>query len=418
MAAIIVFGDDFVSVASGSASFRTSISRSSAYLAQSPRRSPEVIESQVLDPLEDAIMEIDGIRSVTSTANQSSGSIAVEFELNRDIDKSMQEIQNKINQVANLLPVNLFPPTVRKEQSRGPADPLACAHRDGSERQADRPDDLCEKLSLRPVFSTVPGSGNIVLGGYVDPALRVWTDLDKLDHFNLTNETILTAIKARARRNSGRADQERRTRSITSVPWARPRSPEEYRKIVINSRAGQGPNYKPTHLNQIVRSKKDRRTSARSPAPTARLAIGLGIIKQHGSNAVRSRQRRSSETEGNPPLDSKANTGRRAFRQHPLHQTVRRIASIFTLMLSALLDVDRLLSLLGILDVDVQCVMAIPDVDRRNLHRFFSCGFTLNTFTLLGLSLAIGIVVDDAIMMLENIVRHRELGEEQEAKLP
>src|SRR5580693_8488682 len=75
---------------------------------------PEVIESQVLDPLEDSIMQIDGIRSVTSSAQQSSGSIAVEFELNRDINLAMQEVENHINQVRNLLPTNLFPPTVRK----------------------------------------------------------------------------------------------------------------------------------------------------------------------------------------------------------------------------------------------------------------------------------------------------------------
>src|SRR5580692_3286054 len=72
---------------------------------------PEVMESQVLDPVEDSIMQIDGIRSITSTAQQSSASIAVEFELNRNIDEAMQEIQNHIVQVGNLLPVNLFPPT-------------------------------------------------------------------------------------------------------------------------------------------------------------------------------------------------------------------------------------------------------------------------------------------------------------------
>src|SRR5580698_3626482 len=79
-----------------------------------PGAAPEVMESQVLDPIEDTIMQIDGIRSITSSAQQSSGSIAVEFELNRDIDEAMQEIQNHIAQVQNLLPNNLFPPTVRK----------------------------------------------------------------------------------------------------------------------------------------------------------------------------------------------------------------------------------------------------------------------------------------------------------------
>ena len=92
-----------------------------------PGAAPEVIESQVIDPLEDALMEIDGIRQITSSASQSSGSIAVEFELNRNIDESMQEIQNKINQVQNLLPLNLFPPYFKKNKSRRSADHVACA---------------------------------------------------------------------------------------------------------------------------------------------------------------------------------------------------------------------------------------------------------------------------------------------------
>ena len=79
-----------------------------------PGAAPEVVESQVLDPIEDSIMQIDGIRSVTSTAQQSSGQISVEFELNRNIDDAIQEVNNHINQVKNLLPNGLFPPTLRK----------------------------------------------------------------------------------------------------------------------------------------------------------------------------------------------------------------------------------------------------------------------------------------------------------------
>src|SRR3984957_10676421 len=75
---------------------------------------PEVMESQVLDPVEDAIMQIDGIRSVTSTAQQASGSIAIEFELTRNIDDALQEVKNHIQQVQNILPTNLLPATLRK----------------------------------------------------------------------------------------------------------------------------------------------------------------------------------------------------------------------------------------------------------------------------------------------------------------
>src|ERR1700722_11609697 len=121
---------------------------------------PEVIESQVLDPIEDAIMEIDGIRNITSSAQQSSGSIAVEFELNRDIDESMQEIQNKINQVANVLPVNLFPPTIRKSNPEdSPILWLALTSDDPNARKIDMM--IYARNFLFDQFSTVSGVGNI-----------------------------------------------------------------------------------------------------------------------------------------------------------------------------------------------------------------------------------------------------------------
>src|SRR3569832_1494330 len=79
-----------------------------------PGAAPAVMESQVLDPVEDAIMQIDGIRSITSTAQQSSASISVEFELNRNINQALEDVKNHIDQVQNLLPINLFPPVLRK----------------------------------------------------------------------------------------------------------------------------------------------------------------------------------------------------------------------------------------------------------------------------------------------------------------
>src|SRR5262249_33801220 len=135
-----------------------------------PGAAPEVVESQVLDPLEDAIMQLDGIKNVTSKAQQSSGSISVEFELDRDIDVSMQEIQNKINQTRNVLPVGLFPPTLRKSNPEdSPILWLALT----SDDPGTKPIDLMiyARNVLYDQFATLPGVGNVALGGYVDPAL-------------------------------------------------------------------------------------------------------------------------------------------------------------------------------------------------------------------------------------------------------
>ena len=127
---------------------------------------PEIMESQVVDPIEDAIMQTEGIRSLTSSSQQSSASIAVEFELDRNIDQAMQEVSNKINQVGNLLPVNLLPPTIRKSNPEDQPILWLALTGDKTVKLIDLM--IYAKNYLNDVFGTIPGVGNIVLGGYVE----------------------------------------------------------------------------------------------------------------------------------------------------------------------------------------------------------------------------------------------------------
>jgi hydrophobe/amphiphile efflux-1 (HAE1) family protein len=375
-----------------------------------PGAAPEIIESQVLDPIEDSIMQIDGIRNVTSTAQQSSGSIAVEFELDQDIDTAMEAIENHITQVANILPTNLPPPTVRKSNPEdSPIFWLALS--------ATNPDvQLIELMDyarnyLFDVFSTVPGVGNVALGGYVDPALRVETDLDKLDHFNLTNDDVLNALKQEhIEIPSGLLDTGDKEWNIRSMGEAR--TVADYGKLMINNRENQGANYKPTQLKQVAtvtEATADIRKISRS---NGRLAVGLGIIKQHGTNAVQvANDVRAKLKEITPLIPSKFRIDIRSDNTRFIKQSVDQL--LFTLLLSALLTSAVCYLFLGSWTSTLNVLFAIPTSIVGTFIVFYFCGFTLNTFTLLGLSLAIGIVVDDAIMMLENIVRHRELGEKK-----
>ena len=368
---------------------------------------PEVMESQVLDPLEDAIMQIDGIRSLTSSAQQASGSISIEFELNRDIDESMQEIQNKINQVKNLLPINIFPPTVRKSN---PEDQPILWLTVTSDDPKTRPIDLMimARTYLYDQFSTVPGVGNIFLGGYVDPALRVWVDVDKLDHYNFTSDDLIQAIKqehyeAPAGRIEGK-DKEYNIRLMGEAP-----NPEQFGKIMINSRAGQGVNYRPTQLSDVATIEEGTADVRKISRFNGKMAVGLGIVKQHGSNAVEvANLVRAKAKELVPLIPKPFRLDVRSDNTRFIKQSVNQL--LFTLMLSALLTSIVCYLFLGSWTSTINVLMAIPTSIVGAFTVLYFFGFTLNTFTLLGLSLAIGIVVDDAIMMLENIVRHRELG--------
>lgn len=373
---------------------------------------PEVMESQVLDPVEDAIMEIDGIRSVTSTAQQSSGSIAVEFELSQDIDHAMQEIHNKVSQVQNLLPVNLFPPSVRKSNPEDqPIMWLVLTSDDPATKRIDMM--IYARNFLYDQFGVVEGVGNIALGGYIDPALRVWADMDKLYKYNLTADDLVTAIQQEqieapaGQISNGKRDYNTR---LMGEAW----TPEDFGKITIDSRNGLGPNYRPTKLNQVATIEEGVADIRKIARFNGKLAVGLGIVKQHGSNAVEvgnAVKRKTLEIQKILPpgyhLDVRSDNTR--F----IKQSVDEL--IFTLILSAILTSSVCYLFLGSWTSTFNVLLSIPTSIIGTFIAFYFFRFTLNTFTLLGLSLAIGIVVDDAIMMLENIVRHRELGEKKRA---
>ncbi|MBI3557926.1 MAG: efflux RND transporter permease subunit, partial [Deltaproteobacteria bacterium] len=377
-----------------------------------PGAAPAVMESQVLDPLEDSIMQIDGIRSVTSSAQQSSGSIAVEFELNRNIDESMQEIQNHINQVRNVLPVNLFPPTLRKSN---PEDsPIIWVALTADDPNANRMDMMIYARNfLYNQFATVPGVGSLAMGGYVDPSLRVWTDLDKLDHYNLTSEDLLSSIKAEhIEIPAGRIENDKQEFNVRNMGEAL--SPAEFGKIMINSRKNQGPNYKPTRLSDVATVEEGLADVRKIVRFNKKLAVGLGVLKQHGSNAVEvANGVRAKLAEIQPLIPKGYHVDLRTDNTRFIKQSVDEL--VFMLLLSALLTSLVCYLFLGSWTSTINVLLAIPTSIIGAFTAFYFCNFTLNTFTLLGLSLAIGIVVDDAIMMLENIVRHRELGEKMRA---
>ena len=369
---------------------------------------PEVMESQVLDPVEDAIMEIDGIKSVTSSAQQSSGSIAVEFELNQNIDRAMEEIQNKVNQVKNLLPIDLFPPTLRKTNPEDqPILWLVLTSDDPNTKKIDMM--IYSRDFLYDQFSTVEGIGNISMGGYIDPALRIWADLDKLNHYNLTADDLLTAVKQeQVEYPAGLLSGPKKEYNVRVI--GETSSVEDFGKIRIGSRAGLGANYRPTRLNQVATIEEGTADVRKLARFNGKPAVGLGMVKQHGSNAVEvALAVRKKMKEIEPLLPPHYHLQARNDNTRFIKQSVDQL--IFTLILSALLTSLVCYLFLGSWTSTLNVLLAIPTSIVGAFISFYFFGFTLNTFTLLGLSLAIGLVVDDAIMMLENIVRHREMGQ-------
>jgi HAE1 family hydrophobic/amphiphilic exporter-1 len=370
---------------------------------------PVVMESQVIDLVEDTIMQIEGIRSIRSTSSMSSGSVSVEFELGRDIDQAVQDVQNRIAQIQNQLPKDLKPPTVRKSN---PEDqPILWIAVTGDQTVTLMDMMMYARDTLFDQFSSIPGVGDISLGGYVDPALRVWVDLDKLNHYNFTSDDVLTAITNEHKEvPAGRLENKNREYNLRLMGEAS--TPEEFSKILIESRGGQGPNYRPTPLGAIAKVEEGTVDVRRRSRFNQQLAVGLGIQKRHGANAVEVAEAvRKRVAEIQPILPKQYHVEVRSDSTRFIKQSVHSL--IFTLILSAILTSLVCFLFLGSWSSTINVLFAIPTSLIGSFIFLHFFGFTLNTFTLLGLALAIGIVVDDAIMMLENIVRHREMGKKR-----
>ncbi len=369
---------------------------------------PEVMESQVLDPLEDSIMQIDGIRSVTSAAQQSSASIAVEFELNQDIDKAMQDVENHINQVLNLLPKDLQPPLVRKTN---PEDQPILWVALTSDDPKTKPIDMMiyARNYLYDQLGVLPGVGDIALGGYVAPALRVWVNNNKLRKFNLTSDDLIQAIETEhIEVPVGTIQDSQEEYGIRFLGEAK--TPQEFGEIRIQNRASQGPNYRPTPLKEVGEIEEGLADVRKISRFNGLRAIGLGIIKQHGANAVEVADAVKAKVAAlQSELPAHFQVSVRSDNTRFIKQSVNEL--MFALSLSAILTSIVCYLFLGSWTSTMNILMAIPTSIIGAFTALYFFGFTLNTFTLLGLSLAIGIVVDDAIMMLENIVRHRQMGQ-------
>lgn len=367
---------------------------------------PEVMESTVVDFIEDAVMTVEGLTSVTSTAKSGSASISLEFNLDKDIDVALQEVQTKVAQAQRMLPRDMDPPVITKSNPEDqPIIWLALTSEKG---------DLAALMKyardqLRDRFTTVPGVGEIFLGGYVPPALRVWVDPRRLQSYNIAVNDIIDAIQTEhSELPGGLIEENRQAFNVRTIGEAK--TVEEFSSIAISRRAGQlvADPSNMVRLRQVARVEEGldeiRRLSRFNKQP----ALGLGIRKQRGANAVAVAaevKAKIAEIEKDLPdgMRLHVNFDSTRFIEHSIRELNSHL--IFAVILTSLVC----WMFLGSWSATLNVLLSIPTSIMGAFIGMYFLGYTLNTFTLLGLTLAIGIVVDDAIMVLENIFRYQEL---------
>ncbi|MEO8195648.1 MAG: efflux RND transporter permease subunit [Thermoanaerobaculia bacterium] len=374
---------------------------------------PEVIENDVLQPLEEALVQVEGVAGLTSTARQGGGSVTVELALNRDVDLALQDVTAKVQQAARRLPRDIDPPVISKTN---PEDqPIMWIGLTGPYPRQVIADYARYRVKER--LQTVPGIGEITEGGSIERNVRIWVDSSALDARNLTVGDITRALlREHVELPAGRIEVPGREVNVRVLGEAM--DLDTLRNIVvaeggapaIAGRMGAGGT--PVYLKDVALVEDGfediRRTSRFNGQP----AQGLGIRKQRGANAVAVAQAIRAEIAAIGPTLPPGMTLETNFDSTIyIEESVREIE--FELFLAVLLTALVCWLFLGSLSSTLNVVLAIPMSLLGTVAVIYFLGFTLNTFTLLALGLSVGIVVDDAIMVLENIFRHAESGEDR-----
>jgi multidrug efflux pump len=362
---------------------------------------PEIMETEVVDVVEEALTQVEGVTEIRSTSRKGSASITLELQLSRDVDAAVQDVQTKVAQAQQRLPRDLDPPVVSKTN---PEDqPIMWIGLSGPYSPQMLSD--YSRYRVKERLQTVPGVGEIILGGSLTRSIRIWLQADRLDRYGLSVSDVLSAAKRQhVELPAGVLKTGGREISVRVLGEAFDLS--EYENLVVG-----GTPQAPVHMSDIALVEDGFEDITRYTRVNWEPAQGLGIRKQRGTNALEvAGGVKAALEEIRKTLPEGMALGINFDSTPYIAESVNelRYEIIQAIVLTALVCWLFLRSFSSTLNV----LLAIPMSLLGALAVTHALGWTLNTFTLLGLGLAVGIVVDDAILVLENIVRRRERGED------
>ena len=369
---------------------------------QLPGASPDTIAALVTAPLERQFGQISALSTMTSSSSFGISQITLQFDLTRDIDAAAQDVQAAINAAGSVLPRTLpYPPTYSKvNPADAPIMTLALTSDTIALRQLS---DLADTLMAQRL-SEVTGVGHVSVEGGIKPAIRVQADLSRLAAYDLGLEDLRNAIAAgNVAGPKGSLDGAQQSYTIGANDQLT--AVDGYRTLVIAYRNGN-----PVLLRDVADVVDGLENSRVGGWYQGASAVIIDIQRQPGANVVETVQRISAEL---PRLQRSVPAGVKLTVVHDRTETIR--ASIrdvqFTLVVSVVLVVLVVLLFLRTIRATIIAGVALPLSVIATFGVMWFCGFSLDNLSLMALTIGTGFIVDDAIVMIENIVRHMEEGE-------
>jgi multidrug efflux pump len=370
---------------------------------QLPGASPDVMASLVTAPLERNFGQIPSLQLMTSSSSYGISQVTLQFDLNRDIDAAAQDVQAAINASGSTLPRNLpYPPVYSKvNPADAPMVTLAITSDTISVRALS---DIADTL-IAQRLSELTGVGRVSVQGNIRPAIRIQADLSRLANYGIALEDLRNVIvAANVAGPKGSLDGAHQSYTISANDQITAAS--AYGNVIITYRNGA-----PILLKDVADVIDGLENSKVGGFYKGLPAIVVDIQRQPGANVIETVQRIKNEL---PKLQRSMPVGATLTIVHDATESIR--ASVrdvqFTLILSVALVITVVLIFLRTVRATIIAGVALPLSLVATFGVMWFCGFSLDNLSLMALTIGTGFVVDDAIVMIENIVRHMEDGED------
>ncbi|MFT5234580.1 MAG: multidrug efflux pump, partial [Candidatus Krumholzibacteriia bacterium] len=362
--------------------------------------SPSVVETEITDILEEQFTTIESVKTITSSSREQGSVITIEFDLDRDVDTAANDVRDRVSRVGGALPREADDPIVEKVDVN--AQPIIWLAVSSENHTTLELSDFSERI-LKERLQRLAGIGNVFIGGERRYAMRVWLDPLMMAAYELTVQDVENAIRAgNAEIPGGRVEGTSREFAVRTRGELS--TPEEFSAIIVSHRGDDI-----VRLDQVaqveVGPEDDRTVTRFNELP----AIGLGIVKQKDASTL---EAATNVRAALPELRSLMPAGMRLDVAYDSSEFIQASVDEVrkTIIIALCLVVLVVFVFLKSLRATAIPVLAIPVSIIGAFAVAFVLGFTINILTLLAMVLAIGLVVDDAIVVLENVVRHLEMG--------
>jgi HAE1 family hydrophobic/amphiphilic exporter-1 len=369
--------------------------------AQLPGASPETMAASVAAPLERQFANISGITAMTSVSTQGSTSITMQFDLDRNIDGAALDVQSSISSASRRLPADLpNPPSFRKVN---PADqPILFLVATSNTLPLSTVNDYAETV-LQQQISQIPGVAQALIFGAQKYAVRIMADPEALSARGLALSDLRTAVSA-ANSNQPTGTLRGEKQRITIEATGQMPRAADYRGLIVSSKNGS-----PVRVEDVATVKDSVENDEAASWYNNERSLIVAVFRQSDANTVevvdRIREKLPSYREQLP-----ASIGLNILndRSIPIRDAVHDVQ--FTLGLSVILVVLVIFLFLKSFTATIIPTLALPVSLVGTFAAMYLFGYSIDNISLLALTLSVGFVVDDAIVMLENIVRHIEEG--------